>query len=76
MVESFSMEFTLETTTNLTIDIKDVTGKTLKQLFNGKASQGLNHFSFNKSNLAAGTYFLVITNNLTIIKNEKIIINN
>lgn len=76
VTESFSVEFTLETTTNLTIEIKDVTGKIVKQLFNGKASQGLNHFSFNKSNLATGTYYLVITNNSTIIKNEKIIINN
>ena len=74
--ESFSIEFTLETTTPLTIEVKDVAGKVVKQLFAGKANQGLNHFSFNKANLAAGTYFLVISNPSSIIKNEKIIINN
>ncbi len=74
--ETFSVEFSLENTSNLTIEVIDNAGKLVKQLYKGNGVMGLNNFSFNKSNLSAGIYFLVITNNTTILKNEKIIINN
>jgi hypothetical protein len=76
VVETFALEFVLENTTDLVIEVVDVNGKSVKQLFKGKGIQGVNNFSFNKANLSSGTYFLVITNNSTIIKNEKIIISN
>lgn len=76
VVETFNIEFTLEKTMDLTINVIDINGKIVKNLYNGKGLQGVNNFSFNKANLANGTYFLVITNNSTPIKNEKIIINN
>jgi hypothetical protein len=76
VVETFALEFVLEKTTDLAIEVVDINGKSVKQLFNGKGIQGVNNFSFNKANLSSGTYFLVITNNSTIIKNEKIIISN
>ncbi|MBP7809040.1 MAG: T9SS type A sorting domain-containing protein [Bacteroidia bacterium] len=76
VVETFSVEFVLEKSSNLIIEVVDANGKTVKQLFNGKGVQGVNNFSFNKANLSSGTYFLVITNSSTIIKNEKIIITN
>lgn len=75
-VETFNIEFTLDNTTNLEIEIVDASSKVVKQLYNGKANMGVNTFSFNKANLSAGTYFLVIKNNSTIFKNEKIVINN
>lgn len=76
IVESFTIEFTLENSTNLLIEVIDVNGKLVKELYNGKGVSGTNNFSFNKANLANGTYFLTIKNNSNIIKNEKIIINN
>lgn len=76
IVESFNIEFALENTTNLLIEIIDVNGKLVKELYKGKGVSGNNNFSFNKANLAAGTYYLTIKNNSNIIKNEKIIINN
>ena len=76
IVESFTIEFILDNTTNLLIEIIDVNGKLVKELYNGKGVSGTNNFSFNKANLANGTYFLTIKNNSNIIKNEKIIINN
>ena len=76
VVETFLLEFELDKTMNLNIDVLDLNGKIVKQLYAGKGVQGINNFSFNKANLSSGTYFLVITNNSTIIKNEKIIITN
>lgn len=76
IVETFNIEFSLDNNTELNIEVIDITGKTIKVLYNGKGIHGLNNFSFNKSNLSLGTYFLIIKNNSNIIKNEKIIINN
>ncbi len=76
IVETFNIEFSLDNNTELNIEVIDITGKTIKVLYNGKGIHGLNNFSFNKSNLSSGTYFLVIKNNSKTIKNEKIIINN
>ena len=76
VVETFTVEFSLSENTNLEIGIFDVSGKMVKELYKGKGLQGDNVFSFNKANLTAGIYFLIINNNLKTIKNEKIIIAN
>ena len=70
------MEFNMEENTIIEIDIIDISGSVVKKLYNGRASQGENVFSFNKSNLSTGIYFLVIKSSSKIIKNEKIIISN
>ncbi|MEI6852897.1 MAG: T9SS type A sorting domain-containing protein [Bacteroidota bacterium] len=74
IIETFTIEFTLTENTPLEINIVDMDGKMVKELYHGNASQGDNNFSFNKANLAKGTYFLVIKSNSSILKNEKIII--
>ncbi len=74
VIESFSVEFTLAENCDLLIEIKDINGRTVKELYNDKAVSGLNNFTFNKSNLSSGTYFLTISNKASIIRNEKIII--
>jgi hypothetical protein len=74
VIETCNVEFTLSETMNLVIEICDISGKKVKEIYNGKGVQGENVFSFNKSNLSAGTYFLSVKNNSTLIKNEKIII--
>ena len=51
-------------------------GKLIKQLYKGFGNVGGNVFSFNKANLSEGIYFLVISNQNNIIKNEKISIHN
>ncbi len=76
VLESFTIDFSLSENTNLEIGIFDISGKMVKELYNGKGVQGENVFSFNKANLSPGTYFLIIKNNLNTIKNEKIIIAN
>lgn len=74
VIETFNVEFNLEQTSTIEINVVDVNGKKVKELFSGKGLQGLNSFSFNKANLAIGTYFLTINDDSKIIKNEKIII--
>ncbi len=76
IAETFNVNFTLSESTNLNISIVDITGKLVKELYNGKGFEGENNFSFNKSNLTNGTYFIIIKNNKSIFKNEKIIISN
>lgn len=77
IVNIFCVDFTLNTATaNLSIDIMDINGKMVKQLYTGQGREGDNNFSFNKANLSAGIYFLVIKNGEQIIKNEKIVIAN
>ncbi len=76
IIETFSIEFSLSVAENIEIGIFDITGKMVKEIYKGKGQQGINVFSFNKSNLAVGTYFLTIKNYSNTIKNEKIIIAN
>jgi Tol biopolymer transport system component len=51
-VETFLLEFELEKTMSLNIDVLDLNGKTVKQLYAGRGMQGVNNFSFNKANLS------------------------
>src|SRR6185312_7468550 len=77
IVSTFSVDFTLNATTaNLSINVMDMNGKMVRQLYTGQGRMGDNNFSFNKANLSEGVYFLVIKNEEQIIKNEKIIITN
>ena len=72
--ETFNIEFTLDESIDLEINIFDATGNLVKELFKGKANVGENLFTFNKSNLSYGTYFINIKSKSKSIKNEKIII--
>ncbi|HNW72538.1 MAG TPA: T9SS type A sorting domain-containing protein [Bacteroidales bacterium] len=74
VVDLFAIEFELQEPVELTITIIDATGKTVRDLYSGKGRQGKNHFSFNKSNLSPGAYFLILKTNNKIIKNEKLVI--
>lgn len=77
IVSTFSVDFTLNATTaNLSINIMDMNGRMVKQLYSGQGREGDNNFSFNKANLSAGIYFLEIKNEEQIIKNEKIVVAN
>jgi hypothetical protein len=74
VIQTFQVGFTLIENTELIINILDIGGKIVKELYRGKAMQGENSFSFNKANLSGGTYFLVIKDNSNIFINEKIVI--
>lgn len=74
--QEFKTEFELAANTNISIDIYDIQGKIVKTLYTGLANAGKNQFTFNKSNLETGTYFITITSNNQTLKNEKVIIAN
>lgn len=72
--DQFTLEFEMFMPTPIQIAIFNVNGELVQQLFNGESKAGRNLFSFNKSNLTTGTYFLKIKSADKIIQNEKIII--
>lgn len=74
--QEFKIEFDLLSQSKISIDIFDINGGLVTNLFNGYANSGKNQFTFNKSNLNNGSYFLNISSNNKILKNEKIIIVN
>lgn len=74
VAETFVVEFNLDQNTELHIEVTDQAGKTVRQLYHGKASAGLNNFSFNKAQLSPGMYQLNIKNTTGIIRHEKIVV--
>ena len=76
IINVFNVNLNLYETSNLVINIVDINGKLIKDLYHGKGLAGENNFSFNKANLNKGTYFLIIKDEKSILKNEKIIIVN
>ncbi len=73
--DNFSVKFELKERKDISVDIIDMQGKVVAQLYNGIADRGENVFSFNKANLATGVYFVRIFGNSSMLKSEKIIIN-
>ena len=72
--KDFKVEFSLLENADLNIILIDVNGRLVKELYNGKGTEGDNIFSFNKGDLTNGVFFLTIKSNRQIIRNEKIVI--
>jgi hypothetical protein len=71
----FMVEFSVSKDTDANIAIYDMQGRVVKELYKGFCHEGENNFSFNKSNLSPGTYFLIIRteSNKTVV-HEKLVI--
>lgn len=76
VVDIFILEFDLAESQNLLITVHDLTGKLIVELFNGHANAGHNLFSFNKGQLANGSYLLTISTQNETLKTEQLIISN
>ncbi len=74
--EDYHVTFTLSERQALNINITDIQGKVVKDLYAGNADAGENRFTFNKANLSTGVYFLNISGNGNLIKTERIVIEN
>jgi hypothetical protein len=72
----FKTEFDIRNNDLITISILDVNGKLVKSLFEGLVNAGKNQFTFNKSNLESGIYYIKIMSSSRTIQNEKIVIAN
>jgi len=60
ITDIFKIEFNVQDFTNVSINIYDISGKSVVVLFNGNLKKGLNLFSFNKSALEKGIYMLSV----------------
>jgi hypothetical protein len=75
ITDTYSLDFVLNQNETLIINILDLQGRVVKELYNGGAVKGRNLFTFNKAQLNSGVYFVNIRSNaLKTIKNEKIVI--
>jgi hypothetical protein len=74
IVDRYSVRFEVAERQNVIINITDMQGRTVVELYNGVVEPGENVFSFNKESLTNGIYSLNIVGAKTNIKNEKIVV--
>ncbi len=73
-IDWINFDFTINETMMVTIELFDIQGKLVNELYNDSAKEGQNRLAFNGSHLKPGIYILRITNNENVLFNEKIII--
>ena len=72
----FYFNFKMEKSDNISVDIYDLTGKKVANLFNGYVKEGENLLSLNTSFLAAGSYSIQLRDNQKqIISVNKLLVN-
>lgn len=72
----FWFNFEMNRTDNVIIDIYDIRGRKIANLYNGNVKQGLNMISLNTSFLSKGTYSLILKNSENnIISTNKLVVN-
>ena len=70
----FTIEFSAEASQLTTIEIFDMNGHLVRQLYRDTPRQGENRLTFNKEALPAGTYIISIKTNTKILVNETIVV--
>lgn len=71
------VEFSLEQNDQIIIQIVDIMGKVIDNVYNDEAQMGRNRISLSTEPLANGIYFVIIKNNSEILKTHKIsVLNN
>jgi hypothetical protein len=70
----FTVDFNTTRDSDLDIAVYDMEGRMVKELYKGFCHEGENEFTFNKSNLARGTYLLSIRTKDEVVLHEKIVI--
>jgi Secretion system C-terminal sorting domain len=71
---TFKFDFTCSADGDIRIDVTDAMGNLVKELYSGKASAGLNTFSFDKSNLRPGNYLLSVYGGGGVMHTEKVVV--
>lgn len=66
------VEFTLEEKEEIKIQIVDVNGRFIDEIYSQQAERGRNRISFTTAPLVSGLYFVIIRNENSIIKTHKI----
>lgn len=74
VVDVWSIELELKEKGNLAVQVFDLQGKKIQDIFEKNVGVGQSLFSFNKNGLANGTYLVKVLLNDNIISNEKIVV--
>ena len=74
VISNFNFEINTPRSKKMIINLYDVTGRLVKELFNGWIYAGETKLSFNKNALPKGLYLLKIMDEEKIIKSEKIVV--
>lgn len=74
IVDLYNIDFDLEFSTFVNIDIQDMNGKILYTLFNGNLKKGKNLLTFNRSALANGSYLLTIRTSDKTLSTKKLLV--
>lgn len=72
--ERVLLEFTMEESRDISVQLNMINGAYARELFHDKAKQGLNRFSFITDDLTNGTYILEILDQGKVIADKKVII--
>lgn len=70
--DKITIDFVLPYSEEIQIQIFDVSGKQVSNIYQGKAEKGRNLLSISTHPLSSGIYFLVIKNNQSVLKTHKI----
>jgi len=75
--KSLTVEFEVGKTENIQIDLFDVNGKKVSNLFNERARKGKHRFqkAFTNNTFSKGIYFIVMQNKEGIIGRKKVVFN-
>ncbi len=72
-IDYVTLNFNMEKTAAISVDLYDMNGKNVISLFQDQAKFGQNIFTFSTAPLAAGIYFAAITSEEKIIYKQKIV---
>ena len=75
-IDWVTFDFTLDETMMVLIELYDIQGKLIKELYNDSAKEGENRLTFNGYSLEAGVYFIRVSSNKNSLFTKKLIKNN
>lgn len=74
IIDLFSIDFHVEQSTTIHIEIHDVSGMSGSTLFNGQLKKGKNLLTFNRAAFSKGVYYLTIKGQDKILASKKLFI--
>lgn len=74
VADMFSLDFTVPSRQQVSIDITDLNGRLVRQLFSDHVKAGTNRLTFNRDALSSGQYIIRISSNGESISHEKIVV--
>jgi hypothetical protein len=75
VIDLFYLKFTCDKLQDIIINLVDMQGKVVQNLFKGNVNRGTNTLTFNKNAISAGIYIVqVLSSSNTIISKEKLIV--